>query len=72
MRLVALPDPLTDDQARALERRLLTEHQVVVPVTSHGGWRWLRLSAQLYNTLPDYERLADALGSEYVPRQSTR
>jgi isopenicillin-N epimerase len=68
MRLVALPDPLTHDQARALERRLLTEHQVVVPVTSHGGWRWLRLSAQLYNTLPDYERLADALGSEYVPR----
>jgi selenocysteine lyase/cysteine desulfurase len=34
---------------------------VVVPVTDHGGWQWLRLSAQLYNTPADYERLADAL-----------
>jgi selenocysteine lyase/cysteine desulfurase len=32
-----------------------------VPVTYLGGWRWLRLSAQLYNTVADYERLADAL-----------
>jgi isopenicillin-N epimerase len=68
MRLVALPGPLTDDQARALESRLLAEHRVVVPVTYHGGWRWLRLSAQLYNTPADYERLADAVCGEYVPR----
>ncbi len=61
MRLVPLPTPLTEAQARALETRLLEEHGVVVPVTSHGGWRWLRLSAQLYNTLEDYERLAGAL-----------
>lgn len=55
-----LPNPLTGGDARALERRLLADHQVVVPVTYHRGWRWLRLSAQLYNTLGDYERLADA------------
>jgi isopenicillin-N epimerase len=61
MRLVPLPAPLTEAEARALETRLLEEHGVVVPVTSHGGWRWLRVSAQLYNTLEDYERLADAL-----------
>jgi isopenicillin-N epimerase len=61
MRLVPLPAPLTEAEARALETRLLDEHGVVVPVTSHGGWRWLRVSAQLYNTLEDYERLADAL-----------
>jgi isopenicillin-N epimerase len=61
MRIVPLPTPLTEAEARALETRLLDEHGVVVPVTSHGGWRWLRLSAQLYNTLADYERLADAL-----------
>jgi isopenicillin-N epimerase len=61
MRLVPLPAPLTEAEARALETRLLDEHGVVVPVTNHGGWRWLRLSAQLYNTLEDYERLADAL-----------
>jgi isopenicillin-N epimerase len=67
MRLVPLPAPLTEAEARALETRLLDEHGVVVPVTHHGGWRWLRLSAQLYNTLEDYERLADALISERQP-----
>lgn len=61
MRLVPLPAPLSDAEARALERELLTAHRVVVPVTSHGGYRWLRVSAQLYNTMADYERLAVAL-----------
>jgi isopenicillin-N epimerase len=59
MRLVALPQALSEGDARALERRLL-DLGVVVPVTDHGGWRWLRLSAQLYNTPGDYERLADS------------
>jgi isopenicillin-N epimerase len=63
MRLVPLPRPLSEDDARALERRLL-DLGVVVPVTYHGGWRWLRLSAQLYNTLGDYERLADSLAAD--------
>lgn len=61
MRLVGLPWPVTDDDARALERHLLDAEGVVVPVTSHGGSHWLRVSAQLYNTLADYERLAAAL-----------
>jgi isopenicillin-N epimerase len=61
LRLVQLPAPLAEADARALERRLLEQHGVVVPVTYHGGWRWLRLSAQLYNTIADYERLAGAL-----------
>lgn len=63
MRLVTLPRPLTEVAARALERELLTSHRVVVPVTCYDGWRWLRLSAQLYNTPADYERLAAALVS---------
>ncbi len=62
MRLVPLPVALSEDDARALERRLL-DLGVVVPVTYHGGWRWLRLSAQLYNSLSDYERLADSLAA---------
>jgi isopenicillin-N epimerase len=62
MRLVPLARPLSEDDARALERRLL-DLGIVVPVTHHGGWRWLRLSAQLYNTLSDYERLADSLAA---------
>jgi len=27
----------------------------------YGGWRWLRLSARLCNSMSDYERLAGAL-----------
>jgi isopenicillin-N epimerase len=69
MRLVPLPAALTETEARALEAQLLAEHGVVVPVTSHGGWRWLRVSAQLYNTLEDYERLAGALISAAAGRQ---
>jgi isopenicillin-N epimerase len=61
MRLVQLREELSEADARALERRLLHEHRIVVPVTYYDGWRWLRLSAQLYNTISDYERLAAAL-----------
>ena len=67
MRLVPLPGRLAEADARALERRLLAEHQVVVPVTDFGGWRWLRVSAQLYNTMTDFERLAAALGGGRRP-----
>ena len=61
MRLVPLPAPLTEADARALELRLLEEHGVVVPVTCHGGWRWLRVSASSTTRQSDYERLAAAL-----------
>jgi isopenicillin-N epimerase len=60
LQLVRLPVELTDDQARALGDRLWAE-RIVVPVTSHAGRRYLRVSAQLYNTIADYERLAAAL-----------
>lgn len=61
MRLVRLPAVLDEPAARALEDRLLAGHGVVVPVTCYDGWQWVRVSAQLYNTLADYERLAAAL-----------
>jgi isopenicillin-N epimerase len=64
MQVVPLPAALTEAEARALEMRLLAEHGVVVPVTCHRGRPWLRVSAQLYNTLDDYERLASALLAE--------
>jgi isopenicillin-N epimerase len=63
MRLVKLPEPLAEDAARALERTLREQHGVVLPITYQGGWQWLRLSAQLYNTIADYERLARALSA---------
>jgi len=61
MRLVPLPAELDEPGARALERRLLDRHGVVAPVTCLDGWRWVRVSAQLYNAIADYERLAGAL-----------
>jgi isopenicillin-N epimerase len=61
MQVVRLPSPLSADEARALERELLDQHGVVAPVTDHDGWQWVRVSAQLYNTIADYERLAGAL-----------
>lgn len=66
MRLARLPAVLGEPSARRLEDRLLAEYGVVVPVTCYDGWQWVRVSAQLYNTLGDYERLAVALG-ELLP-----
>ncbi len=52
------PDPLTD--------RLRHEWNIEVSVFSWRDWpnRLLRLSAQMYNTESDYERLAAALSVE--------
>lgn len=61
MRLIELPYPLTEASARAVEANLLTEHSVVVPITFHHGWRWVRVCAQLYNSEADFQRLAVAL-----------
>lgn len=60
MRVIPLPGSLSDEQARLLEMGL-AERGIVVPVTQHGDRRWLRVSAQLYNTERDYERLAETL-----------
>ena len=53
-----------------LQDRLLQEHGIEVPVIP---WpappkRLLRISAQLYNSLPQYVRLAAALKQEFPPR----
>jgi isopenicillin-N epimerase len=54
------PDALHLDP---LQERLLAEHAIEVPVITWPRWprRLLRISAQLYNSLPQYERLAAAL-----------
>jgi len=46
-----------------LQDRLLAEHSIEVPVITWPRWprRLLRVSAQLYNSIPQYERLAAAL-----------
>jgi isopenicillin-N epimerase len=47
--------------ALALNDRLWREHGIEVPIIPFGGSLWVRISAQIYNDLGDYRRLADAL-----------
>ena len=49
------------DQA-ALIRKKLQAEGVIVPVSALAGHLWLRISAQVYNEISDYERCAEALG----------
>ena len=74
---VPLPDMAAADIARIsngldpLRERLLRQHDIEVPVFP---WpappkRLLRISAQLYNSLPQYERLATVLREIFPPRK---
>ena len=56
--MVAIPVPPQDPEA--LRRRLFEESGIEVPVTSHRGQVFVRLSVQGYNTAEDIERLLDA------------
>ncbi len=50
--------------ARALHDRLLRKHRIQVPVFVIKGAPWLRISAQAYNELGEYRRLAAAVLAE--------
>lgn len=52
------PDRFDPDQTWLLEA-----HRIEVPLFRWGGRRWFRVSAQAYNSLDDYARLAEALRS---------
>lgn len=47
--------------AQALRNRLIDEHRVQVPIRPLAGSLWCRISAQIYNEVEDYERLAEAI-----------
>jgi len=49
---------------RLLHDRLLDKHRIQVPFFTIKGTLWLRISAQAYNQMPDYERLAEAVLEE--------
>lgn len=51
----------TREEARALSRRLREAHAIEVAVFPWGGRCWVRISAQVYNGLEDYARLARAI-----------
>ncbi len=74
---VPLPDMSASDIAGIsngldpLRGKLLREHNIEVPVFP---WptppkRWLRVSAQLYNSLPQYEKLAAVLKKTFSARK---
>jgi isopenicillin-N epimerase len=49
--------------AREIQNWLLTEHRIEVAVTLTAGSLWARVSAQAYNSLDDYDRLAAVVAS---------
>jgi isopenicillin-N epimerase len=60
MALVRLPvtGSATEDRALRLRDRMLDAGSDV-PVNANAGGIWMRLSAQAYNELDDYRKLAD-------------
>ena len=52
------PRPATPEAALALNNELWERHRIEVPVMAIGAHLWLRISAQIYNELSDYEHLA--------------
>jgi isopenicillin-N epimerase len=54
--------PPTADDAGALNLALRTRHAIEVPVACIDGVLWVRISAQVYNHMADYERLRDVIG----------
>lgn len=64
--MVTLPLPIADaataDNARRWHQLLWQAHRIEVPVQAFNGRLWVRISAQVYNELLDYEALADVFG----------
>jgi isopenicillin-N epimerase len=56
--MVAIPVPAQEPEA--LRRRLYDESRIEIPVTTHAGRTFVRLSVQGYNTVEDVERLLAA------------
>lgn len=63
LRLLPLPDGVVHDleSAQVLYETLSTQHRVEAAVVGWRGRGFIRLTAQVYNTMQDYERLAAAL-----------
>ena len=70
---VLIPDGVSELPAKSplyldpLQDRLLLQHGIEVPVIPWPAppHRLLRISAQLYNSPPQYQRLAEALAAEF-------
>ena len=66
MATVALPTSLPGDidTAKALNVRLWERHRIEAPIFAFAGRLWVRISAQVYNEMSEYEQLAGALRKE--------
>ncbi len=69
MAAFTIPESLYNRPAdtKALRYNLFSRHSVEVPVMEVSGRVMIRVSAQIYNELPDYEKLADILRG-YIKR----
>jgi isopenicillin-N epimerase len=61
-----VPIAVRTDDPEALRRRLFERHRIEVPVTTHGGQRFVRVSVQAYNDDGDLRALEAALAAEGV------
>lgn len=70
MSSVQLPEKFVADEASAqrLRTSLLEDHRIEVPVFAWHQRLWLRLSAQVYNEIEEFEHLADVIDA--MPRIS--
>jgi isopenicillin-N epimerase len=68
--MVTIPWPgketATPENAKRLHDGLWSAHRIEVPVIVANGQIWVRISAQIYNEMSDYEALADALSSSQI------
>lgn len=63
-RMVAIPLPgVAFDDAPAAQQRLFDEHRIEVPLTSHRGQVYVRVSVAPYTTAEETQRLVDALAT---------
>jgi isopenicillin-N epimerase len=63
MATVRLPDTFrpTREEAERVHDRLLEQYRIEVPIIPMPNALWVRISAQIYNTMEDYARLARAV-----------
>jgi isopenicillin-N epimerase len=66
MATIELPTTLPGEVevGRALNARIWEKHRIEVPIFAFAGKLWVRISAQVYNELSEYEQLAEALRTE--------
>jgi len=62
-----VPVPVPHRDAEALRNHLFGQHRIEVPVTTHGGRCFVRVSVQGYNTEEDLAALERALALAPLP-----